>query len=219
VFVGSSTGAVSVFEVSKENTRFLSTCSSIHKDSVMCITSTSVDVSHEDATKSSYFMSSDENGGIVFWSFDSKTNACIIRRMVHIEEDYCTCARSFDHLIIGGFGSGRVLVWLVDGSMTDTAGPHEDGPVVDFAEIAAHARSINAMDVCKTNGLLATAAEDSVVCVFQLPKSESGDVVFMTTRVLDNFGLLSGIAFAHSELLAVAAYDQKRLWMLSCDSQ
>ena len=142
ICVGAADGAILVYEIPPRGTsfKFQETLSS-HDFSIADLQSSGESM-----------VSADESGKIVLWKSGGHfTNLLSI-------DGYgwpATSIRMWKSYIIAGYGSGHVRIFN-----------SENGVIV--AEIAAHAKWINAIDVATAAGLLLTTSEDSYVRVFSL---------------------------------------------------
>jgi len=112
-----------------------------------------------------------------------------------------SCLASGHGILVAGFGSGHVRMF--DWS--------RKGPV---AEIAAHTRAVNGLDVHPSKAVVMAAAEDTFVSVWSLPApgADKPEVksLFINSPVL---GLITGGRFggAHGEFIVTTSYDSRAI--------
>lgn len=143
ICVGTSDGDILIFDIPSRGTNFtLSEQLRGHSTAIWELQS--------DKEK---LVSSDDSGSIMIWS----TGQAKMRQILVIPGySYpCTSLALWNDLVIGGYGSGHLRVFSMSKGLL-------------LAEVAAHAKWINAVDVAKSSGLLLSAGEDCFVRVWQL---------------------------------------------------
>lgn len=173
ICVGAADGAILVYEIPPRGTslKFQETLSS-HDFSI-------ADLQASGDT----MISADESGKIVIWKSGGHFSSLLSI------DGYgwpATSIRLWKTFVIAGYGSGHVRVFN-----------SETGIIV--AEIAAHAKWINAIDVAPMAGLLLTTSEDSYIRVFSLYDFEMnyqksvGDIQLTGGRFLSDNGNSFGV--------------------------
>eukprot|EP00752_Nemacystus_decipiens_P011247 g9995.t2 len=172
--------------------------------------------------------------------------ACELSATLRGHEQPITCAGADSDVCVSGDAGGTIIAWSIakhlerectfDGDgYPATALCARDGTVVASystghvrvfdrnnkalaIEIAAHSRSINAMDLHPSSMLLATVGEDFFMNVWELPECRqggpSGQVGLLATSRVDN-RLLTGVRFLvdGSHRIIALAYDCDHLQM------
>lgn len=143
ICVGTSSGRILVFDIPSHGTNFtLSETLEGHREPVCDLQS-----DHD------HLFSSDDSGAIIIWKgINGKTKQMVL---VQGQGYPCTSLALWNGLLVGGYGSGHLRVYNV---------AHGDL----LAEVTAHAKWINAIDIAKTGGMLVSAGEDSMIHIWQL---------------------------------------------------
>lgn len=168
ICVGTADGVILVYEIPSNGTalKFIETLA-MHDSSV-----TDIWASGET------MISADESGKIIIWK--SGPHFTDIRTI----EGYgypATSLRLWKTFIVAGYGSGHVRIFSLN-----------TGVVI--AEISAHAKWINAIDIAAQAGLLLTVSEDSYMRVFNLAnfdlcyQASAGDVQLTGGRFISPDG-------------------------------
>eukprot|EP00112_Aurelia_sp_Birch-Aquarium-sp1_P009986 Seg2155.6 transcript_id=Seg2155.6/GoldUCD/mRNA.D3Y31 product="WD repeat-containing protein 54" protein_id=Seg2155.6/GoldUCD/D3Y31 len=138
--------------------------------------------------------SSDESGKIIIW----KAGGHFVKVKEIAGFGYpCSSLSVMKNLVIGAYGTGHIRIFnLETGSM--------------LCEVSAHSRWINAIDVCKKNGMIVSASEDTHVKVWKLTASPFNFEFLFEDAVADV--QLAGAKFLDDDgdSFAVTGYD-------SCD--
>ncbi|CBN77164.1 conserved unknown protein [Ectocarpus siliculosus] len=137
--------------------------------------------------------------GDVF-AFQAKTGpqgeACELTATLRGHCQPITCAAADSECCVSGDAGGTVIVWSIAKHLERECSFDGDGTLA--IEIAAHSRTINAMDLHPSSMLLATVGEDLFLNVWELPKcgqeGPSGQVGLVATSRVDN-RLLTGVQF------------------------
>lgn len=190
VFVGASTGAIAMIEV-KEDAGCVSKVLREHKDSISDICA-GVIADH------SIVVSGDLAGELLVWDPHGNLNS----RLENSSRDTVTCITTSPLHIICGYGSGKLRFFDISGKKA--------------IEVAAHSRWINSIDFCEKKNLLATASEDMIVQLWQVPSSSDPKIVLKGSRLLRD-SLLTGVKFTDDgSQLGCAAYDTEKFFIIDC---
>ncbi|XP_064600424.1 LOW QUALITY PROTEIN: WD repeat-containing protein 54-like [Liolophura sinensis] len=167
VCVGTYTGEILVFDVPSRGTNVtLADVLKGHKTPVCDITS-----------DKDRLISSDEEGTIVVWKCSKEK----LQQAVRIKgSGYpCSSLAVWKDIVVGGYGSGHIRIFsITTGKMA--------------AEVAAHARWINSVDVSPDTGLVLSASEDSFVRVWQLSAGEVPEIQHKFSECVTDLQLAGG---------------------------
>jgi len=134
------------------------------------------------------FFTSDDNGCILVWAM--KGSKWEIQHTFEGAGSPCSSMSVYKNFVIGGFGSGHIRVFnFNEGVMS--------------AEITAHARWINAIDV-NARGLLLSVSEDTIANVWDLNKMSLHHSFSLPNVQLCGAQFLQG-----SDDFALTGYDMK----------
>jgi WD40 repeat protein len=155
------------------------------------------------ASATSALVSGDDWGNICFWpaatadSIGAKPAA-----RVEGKGSPVNVLASGQGIIGAGFASGHVR--MLDPSKRAL-----------LVEIAAHTRSINALDIHASKPLLLAAAEDTFVTVWSIPSSSNPSVKSLSAES-PALGLLTGARFGgqNQELIVTTIYDSRSLALM-----
>lgn len=170
---GTADGSILVFDVpSKGNGVKLQETLNAHDQSIT-----------ELHTSNDTMISGDEKGKIVVW----KAGGYFQKLRVIDGYNYpASSIRLWKNFVVAGYGSGHVRVFN-----------SETGVII--AEIAAHARWINAIDIAEDSGILLTTSEDSYFRIWNLSNFEVvqqtsiGDIQITGAKFLDSEGTKFGL--------------------------
>jgi WD40 repeat protein len=143
-------------------------------------------------------LSADENGSLVSWTPDNSSSSTL-----HTGQGYPITSIQVRHgQIITGFASGHLRFF-------------EASTGRKLAEVAAHSRSISAIDVHPTRKQVASASEDSFLSVWTLPDSTLAPYNKLTAELAQT--LLTGVQYVgtDSNQIAVVAYDSRFVSVLT----
>eukprot|EP01002_Notosolenus_urceolatus_P003340 NODE_1880_length_1269_cov_20.731967_g1556_i0.p1 GENE.NODE_1880_length_1269_cov_20.731967_g1556_i0~~NODE_1880_length_1269_cov_20.731967_g1556_i0.p1 ORF type:complete len:342 (+),score=62.41 NODE_1880_length_1269_cov_20.731967_g1556_i0:145-1170(+) len=201
VVLGHSNGALNVFSVTETQcSHAFRICN--HRELISHIST---------STCGKALVSGDISGSVSIWSIQA--NGGLEPRMgVPTRGDLPTSFRLVNNKVLAiGFGSGHIRIY-------DVSPEQREG--VQRVEIAAHCRSIVALDVAPgaTDSLfyLASVGEDSIVMLWKVkdPLADNGAVSLAHHRVVPNT-LLTGIAFNQdASMLVAAGYDNDKIMVI-----
>lgn len=161
-----------------------------HKAAICCIESSR-----------DFWVSSDDVGTVIVWS-NSGEIVC-----KYAGNGFpCTSVVTRGKDVVAGYASGHVRFFKIG----------VDAPQV---EVAAHARAVTGLAIHPSLPLVASAGEDTVLSVFNIPSGKEDVEAVFTTTVTDR--LLTGVQFSQrdesSSDVMVAAYDSHSVsvWMSS----
>lgn len=182
ICVGTHSGSIIVFHIPARGSNFtLHETLEGHKEAICDLQS---DQDH--------LFSSDDSGSIIIWMGINKK----LKQMIVIQGfgSPCTSLAVWNDYVIGGYGSGHLRVFSTS---------HGDL----CAEVTAHAKWINAIDIAKSSGMLLSAGEDSMIHVWQLSSSSPQVAHLHSECVTDT--QLQGAKFitADGKAFACTGYD------------
>ncbi|KAL5262766.1 hypothetical protein ACHWQZ_G008232 [Mnemiopsis leidyi] len=131
---------------------------------------------------------SDDNGCILVWC--RKSDTWDLLKTFEGAGSPCSTMCVYNDYVVGGYGSGHIRVFN-----------HQDGSLV--AEITAHARWINALDV-NPSGLMVSVSEDTIVNLWNLK-----DISLQHSFSIPNVQLCGAQFLQGSDDFAVTGYDMK----------
>jgi WD40 repeat protein len=151
------------------------------------------------ASSVTHLVSGDESGQVSIWNNGSFDQLCQFPSM----GQPCTSTVIQGDFVAASYASGVVRVYNVTLSRV-------------IAEIDAHCRMLNAMDIHLQHNVFATAGEDGFVNVWRLPRKHQTDFELVSSHHFKD-SLLVGVAFAKEagNKYFVTAYDEKQLTVLS----
>lgn len=192
IAVGNSLGQVDLYKLERGAVVKHSTLDqSPHTSCISCI-------SESPATARAPLLAVGDLSGVV--SVWNENLTCLSR--VNIGEPCTAIKFSRDGTeVIASFACGHIRVFDAESG-------------VKKYEIAAHTRSINAIDVHPKEDLLATVGEDSCICVWKLPASNGGgdrDVKMVFSEVKRDT-IWSGVQFGGYSTLLAIPYENPSLY-------
>eukprot|EP01012_Entosiphon_sulcatum_P003483 TRINITY_DN11119_c0_g1_i1.p1 TRINITY_DN11119_c0_g1~~TRINITY_DN11119_c0_g1_i1.p1 ORF type:complete len:310 (+),score=47.35 TRINITY_DN11119_c0_g1_i1:879-1808(+) len=188
VFVGHSSGDISVIEIAAETGNTVSVLKE-HKEVI-------TDICSGEIGGGPVIISADIAGEIIIWGAD----LAIKTRLEKITGDTPTSLAVANGFIVAGFGSGKLVVF----------DPSNGRRVV---EIAAHCRWINAIDFCPQKNTLASVGEDMLLQLWKMPTPEDKKVALKAHRFVKD-ALLTGVKFsADGAKVATVAYDTEKIFL------
>jgi len=202
IYIGCVDGSILVYTLNGNKLSLLQTLSE-HKDAICDLTSSS---NHDHSIlvrkPSSRLCSSDQKGNIVVWDIGSSSGA----RKLHLfpgEGSACNTLAISSPLGVAGYASGHLRIYDI-----------ERGEIQ--AEITAHTRAINAIDIHPTEGLVVSTSEDTVVNLFTLPTSAHNNHIEPVMSTSINNAMICGVQFCgdNKALIAVVAYDSPHIRIL-----
>lgn len=191
VCVGNHTGDILYFKVPlKGKTIAFSGKLSEHKKGISCL-----------AASDNLMASSDMDGDIFLWKVSSNDVFQSLFRIPGYQSP-CSSLGLWNECVVGGYGSGHLRVFCA-----------KTGALA--AEVAAHTRWINAVDIAPKTGLVLSAGEDSFVRLWHLSKdpfpqiSVAGSQYHVDSQIV-------GSCFVHDEgkVIASTAYDKNEIMFL-----
>eukprot|EP01062_Namystynia_karyoxenos_P049258 TRINITY_DN3767_c3_g1_i1.p1 TRINITY_DN3767_c3_g1~~TRINITY_DN3767_c3_g1_i1.p1 ORF type:complete len:362 (+),score=108.94 TRINITY_DN3767_c3_g1_i1:126-1088(+) len=194
IFVGHSTGSISVIDYQAGDCKLTKTLSR-HGD---CVS----DVCAGDAEGvGAVIASADIAGELVLWGEDLNESASAT-----FQGDTLTSVHVTGPYVAAAFGSGRLRLYSAKGCAV-------------CCEIAAHSRWIPALSVHPESNLMASVSEDMLLCVWRTPcKANGGKVQLLGHRLLQDC-LLTGVQISEDgRRVCVNAYDWDRFHMFDLPS-
>ncbi|CAI9718690.1 repeat-containing 54-like [Octopus vulgaris] len=191
VCVGSHTGEILYFKVPlKGKTITYSGKISEHKAGICCLTAAD-----------NLMASCDMEGNIFLWKLSTNDVFVPMFRIPGYRSP-CSTIAIWNECIVGGYGSGHLRVFCA-----------KTGALA--AEVAAHTRWINAVDIAPKTGLVLSAGEDSFVRLWYLSKdpfpqiSVAGSQYHVDSQIV-------GSCFVQDEgkVIACTAYDKNEILFL-----
>ncbi|GFR95756.1 WD repeat-containing protein 54 [Elysia marginata] len=142
-------------------------------------------------------VSADELGSIIVW----KQGGSCLSVVVNIRGSGwpCNSVAIWKDVILGGFASGHLRVYsATSGAMG--------------AEVTAHARAINAVDIAKDSGLALSVSDDTFLRVWQLKAMNVPQIEFRHSECLTDLQLM-GAQFVDGQgkALCVTGYDSSEI--------
>eukprot|EP00756_Hemistasia_phaeocysticola_P062682 Hpha_TRINITY_DN6133_c0_g1::TRINITY_DN6133_c0_g1_i1::g.164902::m.164902 len=191
VFVGHSNGTVSVVEYQGMEASLMKTLGQ-HADNISDVRCGTADGC------GNLIASADIGGELILWDADTLQERC----RTTFPGDTLTSVHISGSFIIGGFGSGLIRLY-------------EAKNCAVYAEVAAHARWINALAMHPSGEYVASVAEDMLFCLWRLPSKDNGGKVQLAAYKLLKDCILTGVEFiAKGKKAVVAAYDMEFLQLL-----
>ncbi|XP_047128680.1 WD repeat-containing protein 54 isoform X1 [Hydra vulgaris] len=184
ICIGVADGSILVFDIPNKGTTV-----KLHETLLEHRTSITDLHSH---SSSGNMISGDEEGNIIVWKAGGHFTKLIEIMGFGFP---CSSIRLWKTMVIGGYGSGHIRIFnAVTGKI--------------IAEITAHAKWINAIDVAEDSGLLLSSSEDSFIRVWDLNKMVQIDQILVENsqitgaRFIDNSGDTFGLtAFDSNQVL------------------
>lgn len=156
--------------------------SPVHSCAVTCIAS-----GHPETGVAA--LSCDINGDVRFWNSSLQVFAS-----QSSPGDCATSCELFNGYGVVAFGSGTIRFYAAQNAELQIV-------------LSAHSRWINAMSYNSVRNLLATASEDGLVSVWNMPSSSDGRVTIASQFVEKN-RLIVGVVFSNNgKMVSTAAYD------------
>jgi len=201
LYVGTGTGDILVFQVTKSKMALTKTISHAQVASEGGNTSAGVSALVY-AQPHSSLVSGDDYGNIVFWAGagDALNPSKTVRiagvgapvNLLSFAHGWCVSATACGHIRMYDVAARSLAV-----------------------EIAAHTRAINALDIHPTRPMLLAGSEDTFVSCWSLP-SPPGDGSVQVRHLMSevpSLGLLTGCRFggAHHELILTTVYDSRSI--------
>lgn len=185
VLVGHSSGDISVIEFAGESATVVNVLKEHHE------VITDISSAPEPEAISA---SADIAGEIVVWT----PGLTVQSRLDRVQGDVCTSLAVANGFVVGGFGSGKVIVF----------NPVSGKRVVEFT---AHCRWINSIDFSPQRNTLATVGEDNLIQLWKMPTQEDRKVALKGHRFVKD-ALLTGVKFSEGRV-AYVAYDTEKLFL------
>ena len=153
------------------------------------------------ADKIGCLVSGDDSGMICAWTLNGKEDMSVQepRVILSSRDDPCTAVAFCGEFIIASFGSGKIQFH------------NNTSNVLEF-EINAHARWINAIDICEKNQLVMAVSEDTCVSIWQIPFKTNSTVECLYNQAVQSC-VLTGCRFLDGDgsCFALTAYDHNEI--------
>ncbi|XP_060635472.2 WD repeat-containing protein 54 [Anolis sagrei] len=158
ICIGTSSGAVLVFDVPSKGTNI--TLSEVLKKHASAITDVGAELC-EQPEGSADLVTADDSGALCVWCSGEKFR---LVTQIPASEYPCSSVKLWNGIIAAGYGNGQIRLYeAASGTLR--------------AEVSAHARWINALDLAPLSGKLLSAAEDSFVQVWRLSRNPDTEAV------------------------------------------
>jgi WD40 repeat protein len=193
VTVGSGTGELLVFNITQKKLALTRKLAG-HKDGI-----TDIDFN----IKENLLASADETGTIMLWNTkEAKEGAYTKIAEFKGTGDPCWSVQIGHGYVIGGYSTGHIRMFSIEKKQL-------------AVEIAAHARTVNAVDIHPTIPMVIACSEDSFLSAWSIPASKGAPVKNLS-MVSTNSSLLTGCRFCGKDksLVAVTAYDSRFIAVL-----
>ncbi|XP_035020942.1 WD repeat-containing protein 54 [Hippoglossus stenolepis] len=192
ICVGISSGSILVFDVPSKGTNIsLSEVLDEHKESI-------TDMASECSGSQECIadlVSADDGGNLCVWKSGEEFQ---LLHKIHGFDMSCSSVKLWKGTVVAGYGTGQIRLYeAVTGIL--------------HAEVNAHARWINSLDIAPFSGLLLSAAEDSLVRVWHLnmtPETNSVEIAHLHNECVTDTQIC-GAKFCDSDgyAFAVTGYD------------
>lgn len=190
ICVGTSEGKIMVFDIPSRGTAVkLQETLSSHKGAIC-----------ELESQDQRMVSADEEGNIILWQSGGHFTEIM---KINGKGFPCSSVCFFEDLIIGGYATGHIRVFS-----------NSTGALL--IEACAHARWINAMDVCVSNGLLLSASEDTFARVWKITVGNNPSMEMVFQHAIPDVQLC-GAKFVDftGDMFGVTGYDCGEVVMFS----
>lgn len=189
VAVGSSNGTIVVCDVSLSRKKmFIEQALFGHRRPVTAL-----------ASSVTHLVSGDDSGQVNIWNNGTFELHCQFPSV----GQPCTSVAIRGDIAVASYVSGVVRIYNLTWSRI-------------FAEIDAHCRAINSMDLNLQHNVFATAGEDGFINVWQLPSKHREEIELVSSHHFEN-SLLVGVSFSKAldNKYYAVAYDEKVLSILT----
>ncbi|XP_060073028.1 WD repeat-containing protein 54-like [Ylistrum balloti] len=186
--VGTQLGEIAVFDIPPKGTN-ITTKESLtgHKQPICDI-----------ASEGNTMVSSDEQGSIIVWSLQDETSIRQ-REVIKGNGNPCSCVCLWKKIIVGGFSNGQLKVYSANTGRL-------------AAEVSAHVRWVNALDIAKDSGLLLSVSDDTNARIWKLKPGDTPEIEFCFGESVTDMQLCGG-QFVHKAGMGfcVTGYDSSDL--------
>lgn len=185
--VGSEQGSILVFNIPSKGTTVTLT------DTVQKHSAPISDLASEGDT----LVSADELGTIIVWKQGGSSLSVALN--IRGSGWPCNSVALWKGVIVGGFASGHLRVYSATSGAIG-------------AEVSAHARAINAIDIAKDSGLVVSVSDDTWLRVWQLKVMDVPQIEFRHSECLTDLQLM-GAQFVDGQgkALCVTGYDSNEI--------
>ncbi|XP_050396468.1 WD repeat-containing protein 54 [Patella vulgata] len=168
ICVGTEDGHILIFNIPPKSTNInhLDTLKGAYSSSICDL-----------ASEKNILVSSDDQGNIVVWKFlgqQFQQSHKIAGSGVP-----CTSVRLWKGIIVGGYGSGHIRVYSASSGKIG-------------AEVTAHARMINGIDIATQSGLVLSVSDDSFFRVWQLQEGNLPQISYKCHEMVTDLQLVGG---------------------------
>jgi len=212
LFIGSGSGEILMFSISAKKFSLTKKIQA-HKEMISSIESTFVpnnnnnnnnnnngdEKDKDNKEKEITIITADEAGSVIFWSVDQKEDG-LTKVKEYAGDGYPCQSMSKGHgHVAASFSNGILRLYDLNSKKLKV-------------EIAAHTRSINAIDIHPTKPMVVAISEDSFISLWTLPTSSNKKVTNLLC-VSPTHALLSGVQFCGKDksLISVTSYDSRAL--------
>ncbi|KAK7011061.1 WD repeat-containing protein 54 [Biomphalaria glabrata] len=138
-------------------------------------------------------VSADELGTIVTWKV--KGSGLVQISNIRGEGWPCNSVAVWKGIIVGGFASGHLRIFNASSGAIG-------------AEVAAHAQSINAVDISKENGLVLSVSDDTYLKIWQLKPLNIPQIEYRHAECVTDLQLVGGqFVDDQGKVICVTGYD------------
>jgi WD40 repeat protein len=193
VTIGSGKGDLLVFNITQKKLSLTRKLTG-HKDGI-----TDLDLN----LKENLLASADEAGNIALWSTkEAKEGAYTKIADFKGTGDPCWSVQIGHGYVIGGYSTGHIRMFSLEKKQLSV-------------EIAAHTRTINAIDIHPSLPMVIACSEDTYLSAWSIPATKGAQVKNLS-MISTNSSLLTGCRFCGKDktLVAVTAYDSRFLAVL-----
>ncbi|KAK3762896.1 hypothetical protein RRG08_051049 [Elysia crispata] len=185
--VGSEEGAILLFNIPSKGTA-VTLADTVKKHSAPIS-----DLASEGET----LVSADELGSIIVWKLSGSTMSVISN--IRGSGWPCNSVALWKDVIVGGFASGHLRVYSAASGAIG-------------AEVTAHARAVNAVDIAKESGLVLSVSDDTFLRVWQLKAMNVPQIEFRHSECLSDLQLVGGqFVDGQGKALCITGYDSNEI--------
>ncbi|GFO36909.1 WD repeat-containing protein 54 [Plakobranchus ocellatus] len=185
--VGSEAGAILVFDIPSKGTS-VNLLDTLQKHSASIC-----DLASEGDT----LVSADELGSIIVWKLGGSSLSVVVN--IRGSGWPCNSVALWNDVIVGGFASGHLRVFSATSGAIG-------------AEVTAHARTINAVDIAKDSGVVLSVSDDTYLRIWQLKAMNVPQIEYRHGECLADLQLVGGqFVDGQGKALCVTGYDSNEI--------
>ncbi|XP_041370072.1 WD repeat-containing protein 54-like [Gigantopelta aegis] len=149
------------------------------------------------ASEGDNLVSCDDQGNIIVWK--SKGAQIQKKNKISGAGSPCHSISLWNGIIVGGYASGHLRVFnLLSGKIG--------------AEVSAHSRCINAVDISKSNGMVLSVSDDAWVRIWMLKEGNLPEIKYVTAENVPNLQLVGGqFVDKQGRAFCVTGYDNNEI--------